>query len=336
MLTTTGSFLTERQGLSDARPRGWCCWAGRRTRTASSRRSRATRSAGCEPVQVNLSSVAVEPTSEIALNVNLPTETSRPARAATARAVTVEYFDNVGGSQTLTMSFTPDGAGGRRPAQQHLDADADRPGLGPVGRDATSSSSATRRRTPAGSTSVTALGRRRRWRRATTRPPATWCSTSATSRSPSASARPARRARSTCRSSPRPSRSVGVSHDGNAAGTFTGLSIDEKGYPVRHLLERLLQGDLPDPGRRRAEPERAEGARQPVLRPLAGLGRRCSSGTPATGRRAAIEGFAREQSTTDIANELTQLIQTQRAYSSNAKIIQTVDEMLQETTNLKR
>ena len=54
------------------------------------------------------------------------------------------------------------------------------------------------------------------------------------------------------------------------------------------------------------------------------------------GRPAAIEGFAREQSTTDIANELTQLIQTQRAYSSNAKIIQTVDEMLQETTNLKR
>ena len=49
-----------------------------------------------------------------------------------------------------------------------------------------------------------------------------------------------------------------------------------------------------------------------------------------------VEGFAREQSTTDIANELTQLIQTQRAYSSNAKIIQTVDEMLQETTNLKR
>jgi flagellar hook protein FlgE len=34
--------------------------------------------------------------------------------------------------------------------------------------------------------------------------------------------------------------------------------------------------------------------------------------------------------------ELTQLIQTQRAYSSNAKVIQTVDEMLQETTNIKR
>lgn len=47
-------------------------------------------------------------------------------------------------------------------------------------------------------------------------------------------------------------------------------------------------------------------------------------------------GFSREESATDVAAELTQLIQTQRAYSSNAKVIQTVDEMLQETTNIKR
>jgi flagellar hook protein FlgE len=49
-----------------------------------------------------------------------------------------------------------------------------------------------------------------------------------------------------------------------------------------------------------------------------------------------IQGYAREGSNVDVAAELTQLIQTQRAYSSNAKVIQTVDEMLQETTNLKR
>lgn len=47
-------------------------------------------------------------------------------------------------------------------------------------------------------------------------------------------------------------------------------------------------------------------------------------------------GYALMESSTDIATELTSLIETQRAYSSNAKIIQTVDEMLQETTNLKR
>ena len=49
-----------------------------------------------------------------------------------------------------------------------------------------------------------------------------------------------------------------------------------------------------------------------------------------------VIGNALEGSATDVAAELTRLIQTQRAYSSNAKIIQTVDEMLQETTNLKR
>ncbi|WP_179378522.1 flagellar hook protein FlgE [Jannaschia marina] len=49
-----------------------------------------------------------------------------------------------------------------------------------------------------------------------------------------------------------------------------------------------------------------------------------------------IIGYSQEESTTDVAGELTQLIQTQRAYSSNAKVIQTVDEMLQETTNIKR
>ncbi|MDN5567960.1 MAG: flagellar biosynthesis protein FlgE, partial [Paracoccus sp. (in: a-proteobacteria)] len=54
------------------------------------------------------------------------------------------------------------------------------------------------------------------------------------------------------------------------------------------------------------------------------------------GPTGAIAGYARESSTTDIAQELTNLITTQRAYSSNAKIIQTVDEMLQETTNIKR
>ena len=55
-----------------------------------------------------------------------------------------------------------------------------------------------------------------------------------------------------------------------------------------------------------------------------------------TGPVGGILGFSLQQSTVDVARELTDLIQTQRAYSSNATIIRTVDEMLQETTNLKR
>lgn len=55
-----------------------------------------------------------------------------------------------------------------------------------------------------------------------------------------------------------------------------------------------------------------------------------------TGPVGGIAGFSLQQSAVDVARELTDLIQTQRAYSSNATTIRTVDEMLQETTNLKR
>ena len=55
-----------------------------------------------------------------------------------------------------------------------------------------------------------------------------------------------------------------------------------------------------------------------------------------TGPSGDFVGYALMESNTDIASELTSLIETQRAYSSNATIIRTVDEMLQETTNLKR
>jgi len=54
------------------------------------------------------------------------------------------------------------------------------------------------------------------------------------------------------------------------------------------------------------------------------------------GAAGDLVGYSLMESNTDIAAELTSLIETQRAYSSNAKIVQTVDEMLQETTNLKR
>jgi flagellar hook protein FlgE len=55
-----------------------------------------------------------------------------------------------------------------------------------------------------------------------------------------------------------------------------------------------------------------------------------------TGPAGGIVGYALQESSVDVARELTDLIQTQRAYSSNATTIRTVDEMLQETTNLKR
>ena len=59
-------------------------------------------------------------------------------------------------------------------------------------------------------------------------------------------------------------------------------------------------------------------------------------GLPSSGGRGAIVGGATEASTVDIAREFTQLIVLQRGYQANAKVITAVDEMSQETINLKR
>ena len=61
-----------------------------------------------------------------------------------------------------------------------------------------------------------------------------------------------------------------------------------------------------------------------------------SIGNPMLNGLGSINSGALEGSNVDIAQELTDLIQTQRAYSSSAKIITTSDEMLSETLSIKR
>lgn len=50
----------------------------------------------------------------------------------------------------------------------------------------------------------------------------------------------------------------------------------------------------------------------------------------------SVSGYTLEASTADLAQEFTNMIRFQRAYSASSKIITTVDDMLQEVTNLKR
>lgn len=54
------------------------------------------------------------------------------------------------------------------------------------------------------------------------------------------------------------------------------------------------------------------------------------------GGRGSITGGATESSTVDIAREFTQLIVLQRSYQANSRVITTVDELSQETINLKK
>ncbi|EHL99815.1 flagellar hook-basal body protein [Acetobacteraceae bacterium AT-5844] len=54
------------------------------------------------------------------------------------------------------------------------------------------------------------------------------------------------------------------------------------------------------------------------------------------GAAGTTSGGALESSNVDIGTELTNLIETQRAYSSNATVVRTADQMLEEATTLKR
>src|SRR5574340_52371 len=59
-------------------------------------------------------------------------------------------------------------------------------------------------------------------------------------------------------------------------------------------------------------------------------------GTPGTGGRGEIVGASLEYATVDIAREFTNLIMLQRGYQANSRVITTVDQLSEETSNLKR
>ncbi|HLW77588.1 MAG TPA: flagellar hook-basal body complex protein, partial [Bryobacteraceae bacterium] len=59
-------------------------------------------------------------------------------------------------------------------------------------------------------------------------------------------------------------------------------------------------------------------------------------GTPGTGGRGEVLGGSVEASTVDIAKEFTNLIIYQRGYEANAHVVTTVDQLSQDTIDLKR
>jgi len=59
-------------------------------------------------------------------------------------------------------------------------------------------------------------------------------------------------------------------------------------------------------------------------------------GVPGTGGRGTVVGGSVESSTVDIAQEFTNLIVLQRGYQANAKVVTAVDQLSQDTINLKQ
>jgi len=128
---------------------------------------------------------------------------------------------------------------------------------------------------------------------------------------------------------------VSISKNGTPVGNLTGVEVDQNGFVratfdtgVKRVLYQVPLIDVPNINGLEAMDQQSY-----RITPDSGSYFMWDAGDGPTGD---IVSYAREESATDVAGELTQLIQTQRAYSSNAKVIQTVDEMLQETTNIKR
>lgn len=332
MLTSTGSFELDADGFlttsSGLVLLGWPADADGAVPEVPRDSSSPLR-----PVQVNVASTASLPTSDIILNANLPATATIAGASGAAERVAIEYFDNLGTSQSLAMTFTPTVPATGASNTWRLDIVDQASGL-PAGSYEIAFSSGAG--TAGDIASVTQLGA------GATPPSSGYDPVSGALTLDLGDQVITTRIGSTDAAGPHHLTQLstvfstsGVSKDGNAAGTFTGLAIDDKGMlsanystGFSRVLYQVPVADVPNMNGLRVLDNQSY-----ALSPDSGSVFFYDAGTGPTG---AIEGFALEQSTTDTAEELTQLIQTQRAYSSNAKIIQTVDEMMQETTNLKR
>ena len=123
--------------------------------------------------------------------------------------------------------------------------------------------------------------------------------------------------------------------DGATAGKLSSVEVDDSGNLVgvfdngaRKKLYQIPLGQVTNPNGLIVTDGNAY-----KLSSAAGAYSNSPSGVAGSGKIVTKE---LEGSNVDIAQELTDLIRIQRSYSTNAKIITTMDEMLQETAQLKR
>lgn len=325
MLSTTGSFRPDESGYLRS-PSGLILmgWPADLDGTIPTypRDSRV----GLEPIRINTNQFTSEPTTEMTLAVNLPaTETEVGASGATEE-LSIEYFDNLGKSARLTVTFTPtvpvagasnewtitmaDSASGGAVVGEYVLTFDDTAGAG--GTLATVTALTGGPYDPlTGTFDVAVAGGPLNINIGTPGAPNGMTQLSDTFAP------------------------VMISKNGAPAGNLTSIEVDANGYVHAYydvgMTRRIFQVpliDVPNPNGLEVRDRETY-----LVTQQSGSFFLWDAGDGPVGE---VISYAREESATDIAGELTALIQTQRAYSSNAKVIQTVDEMLQETTNIKR
>ena len=324
-LATTGSFRPDAEGILrtdtglvlmgwPANPDGTVPTFPRDTMSA------------LQPVRINANQYIGNPTSEMRLGVNLPASSSVAGAPGTSFNLTVEYFGNLGTSETMDFTFTPtvpaagasnswvmkiqDSAlGGATVGEYTLTFNATQTAGGALASVTPISGGAYN---PATGTISVAVGG------------------GLVALDIGKPGQPNGMTQLSSTFAP-----VAISKNGSPVASLTAVEVDEKGYlsaiydqGFTRRIYQLPVVDVPN-----ANGLLALNNQTYQVSPGSGPFYLWNAGDGPTG---SVVGFSREESSTDVAAELTQLIQTQRAYSSNAKVIQTVDEMLLETTNIKR
>lgn len=280
---------------------------------------------GLQPVRINTSQISANPTTAASIAANLPATETRAGSAGTPHEMSMEYFNTLGDRETLTFTFTPTvpGAGASNTWTMEI---ADSASGAVVGEYTLVFDTAVG--TGGTLASVTAVTGGAydpvTGRMDLTLPHGVVSLSIGTPGTPGGMSQ-----LSTGFVPTAPTK------NGSPASTLIGVDIDSQGnlYGIfdagfSRLLYQIPVADVRNPNGLIAVGDQAY-----KVSNASGDFYLWTAGSGPSGKMSA---YTREESSTDVARELTQLIQTQRAYSSNAKVIQTVDEMLQETTNLKR
>lgn len=327
MLMTTGSFRPDADGLL-RNPAGLILlgWPAASDGTVGTF-PRDT-AGGLEPVRINSNQFASDPTTSITVRANLPATATRAGADGTPNDISMEYYTPLGTTETLNMRFTPtvpatgasnewlatvtDPTTGTVAGEYRITFDDTPPNGGrilSVTQDPGATGGAYDPVT--GEFSVTVDGQ----------------DIALNIGMPAGETGLTQMAESFI--------PVSIDRNGSPVQSLVGVQVDPNGdvkaYYDSGLIRTIAQIPLVDVPN--ANGLTALDNQTYRVSPDSGAMFLWNAGDGPTGE---VIGFAREESTADVAAELTNMIQTQRAYSSNAKVIQTVDEMLQETTNIKR
>ncbi|MEM1274921.1 MAG: flagellar hook-basal body complex protein [Pseudomonadota bacterium] len=325
---TTGSFRTDADGiLRTATGQALLGWPADPDGTVPEFPRDTTD--GLAPVRISTSDLARSPTTEIGLGVNLPAAATQAGALGTSIPLGIEYFDNVGASQTLNLTFTPTvpATGSSNEWTVTIEDSLTAAAANPVASfvvqfddsAALGGSILAVPTTTGGAYDVT-----------------TGIFTFNVAGGPISMnlGQPGETSDGLSQLSAEFGPTA-VTKNGAPVASLESFFIDENGFVqatfgggFSRIIYQVPVANFPNNNGLTALDGQAFSPSA-----LSGALFLWNAGDGPTG---SVIGFALEESNADIAAELTALIETQRAYSSNATVIQTVDEMLQETTNIKR